>query len=198
MEMLNYTAPNATGTATLEIHPRQQKAENYLTTTEFTIGGQTVTNATIDINSPYTLVNDLSCIHCAIYQNSSTPVVDFATYNYTASSTFMDLNLAFAPILRVETLYDHAQNVEGFWGSDIWMNLDVNNQLTSELSFFVVTSVDNVLDTFGYAEVIGLGRAGEEAIVPGGSSIISNLYYNSQINDMFVSLDYSWRTETTI
>ena len=85
------------------------------------------------------------------------------------SSNFTNLKLDFATIFRADTVYNRAQNLIGFWGSDIWENLDVNNPLTTELSFFVVTDVDTVLDTFGYAEVVGLGRPSAELYVPEGS-----------------------------
>jgi len=192
-----WTPPTTTGTQWLNIYPRQENPENYVTSNEFTIGDMNVTNATIDINSPYTFVNDESCTNCKTHGNASDPSTDFATYNYSLSTTWTNLTLTFPPYLGVNTLYNHFQYVNGTWSSDVWANYDVNNMLTADISFFMITEVDTVADTFGYNQVIGLGSPGN-VYTPAGSNLVETMYYQNQLNMKFVSIDYSWKSQSQV
>ena len=66
-EQKHYASENAL--QYLNIYPRQQAAENYLTN-NYTIGGVQVTNATLDLNSPYSVVNEYNCTGCSYYFTS--------------------------------------------------------------------------------------------------------------------------------
>ena len=196
-----YNPPAPTGAGAFNIFPRQQRPENYLTSNDFTIGGMSVRNATVDINTPYTFVNDESCVHCKVFTNTSEPVVDFASYNYTQSSTYQDLGLGFLNQESLYTLYEGETTVTGIWSSDVWANpAAVNNAAQStQLTFFLITEVDSVLDTFGEAEIIGLGYpVANEEMAPNSYSLVNTLYWNSVINARYVSLSYAWNNVSQV
>jgi len=180
-----YTPPSPTGTSAFNMFPKQQRAENYLTATNFTIGGMQINNATIDINTPFTFVNDESCLHCKVFSNSSDASADFASYNSTMSNSYRNLGLGWLDSATLNTLYDGETTVNGTWSADMWSNSNgVNNNVQSaELTFFMIEEIDSVLDTFGYGEVLGLGQPLDtDTTAPSSYSLVNALYYANVIN----------------
>jgi hypothetical protein len=182
----------------LDFFPNQVNPEN-LVTNDWLIGREYAINATLDFNSPITVVNNVNCTHCYVAGNT-TIYYKFATYNSSDSSTWLDLSDVY-PMTSVEmaTTYDGIATLGGIWGQDNWINtVNVNNPIKSDLTFFYADYFPAISATYGYDSVIGLGLASQSDVVPEGSNFVQRLFDGGFINERVARLSYGWDQPTQV
>lgn len=98
----------------------------------------------------------------------------------------------------MNTLYNGTSNVKGSWASD---TLSILNSTVPNATFFLIDQLDGWEQTYGYSTVLGMGikTVGHPMTqVPQNASLIETLYYSGVINEMTLSLAYSWDNSTAI